>query len=44
MNHNFEAGKCIVLRIRIFQGILTRNVAKFGKMNPYIEVLWNEEK
>ena len=43
MNHNTEPGRCIVLRIRVFEGILTRNVARFGSMSPYIEAIWNEE-
>lgn len=35
---------CIILRLRVFDGILERNVAKFGSMSPYLEVQWDNEK
>lgn len=41
---NTDPGKYITLRIKIFQCTLTRNVAKFGKMNPLVELSWNDEK
>ena len=33
----------MILRLKVFELILTRNVAKFGKMSPYIEASWNDD-
>ncbi|OMJ80742.1 hypothetical protein SteCoe_18949 [Stentor coeruleus] len=44
MTHPADLYPCIVLRLKIFDGILERNVAKFGSMSPYLEVQWNNEK
>ena len=33
----------MILRLKVFDLILTRNVAKFGKMSPYIEASWNDD-
>lgn len=44
MNHNTEMSRCMVLRLRVFEAKLTRNVAKFGSMSPFIEAVWNEER
>ena len=43
MNPNTEIGRCIVLRLRILEARLTRNVAKFGSMSPFVEATWSEE-
>ena len=39
-----DPGKYITLRIKIFQCSLSRNVAKFGRMNPFVEISWNDDK
>ena len=39
MNHYTETGRSIILRIKVIQGLLTKNVAMFGKMNPFIEIV-----
>ena len=44
MSHYIEPSKCIILRVRILEGSLVRNVAKFGSMSPYLEFSWNDEK
>jgi C2 domain len=44
MNQTTEFCRCMILRLKIFQSVLTRNVAKFGSMSPYIEIVWNNER
>lgn len=44
MIQNSDPDRCLILRLKVFEGSLIRNVAKFGSMNPCIEASWNEEK
>lgn len=44
MSHNSEPGKCVILRLRILEGSLMRNIAKFGSMSPFVEFYWNNQK
>ncbi|OMJ71524.1 hypothetical protein SteCoe_30229 [Stentor coeruleus] len=44
MTHFTEVSPCIVLRLKVFEGTLEKNVAKFGSMSPFIEAQWNSEK
>ncbi|OMJ83009.1 hypothetical protein SteCoe_16164 [Stentor coeruleus] len=44
MIQNTDPDKCLILRLKVFESSLSRNVAKFGSMNPYLEVSWNDEK
>lgn len=43
MQHT-DPSRFLILRLKIFECDLTRNIAKFGKMNPFVEVNWNEDK
>ncbi|OMJ65702.1 hypothetical protein SteCoe_37758 [Stentor coeruleus] len=44
MTHPGESSPCLVLRLKIFEAHLERNIAKFGTMSPYLEAHWNNEK
>ncbi|OMJ80320.1 hypothetical protein SteCoe_19478 [Stentor coeruleus] len=44
MTHPSESSPCLVLRLKVFEAHLERNVAKFGTMSPYLEAHWNNEK
>ena len=36
--NNIEIGKFFLLRVKIIEASLSRNVAKFGSMSPYVEI------
>ena len=42
--HQTDPSKAAILRLKVFELVLTRNVAKFGNMSPFIEASWNDSK
>jgi hypothetical protein len=42
--HQTDPPKIMILRLKVFEISLSRNIAKFGSMNPFVEVTWNDEK
>jgi hypothetical protein len=42
MNKTIDS-RPIILRLKLLEAILTKNVAKYGSMSPFVEATWNKE-